>query len=185
MSHGSQLHKIADTLEGRTPTSRCDAESARCNGSAMTRPCRCWPKTRTVTGRLWTYVRDDRPFGGNNPAAAMFSTRATAAASIRAGTSPVGLAPAGRRLCQVRRIVRGQTESPADYGSGVLGPPMDRPSSARQNSGTFGDHGRVQPSIRPGVAARRPLALMIFAAPFPIAGADFASDAPNGLDGAR
>ena len=29
-------------------------------------------KNRTVTARLWTYVRDDRPFGGHDPPAAMF-----------------------------------------------------------------------------------------------------------------
>jgi transposase len=29
-------------------------------------------KGQTVTGRLWTYVRDDRPFGGKSPPAAMF-----------------------------------------------------------------------------------------------------------------
>jgi len=29
-------------------------------------------KTRTTTGRLWTYVRDDRPFGGPAPPAALF-----------------------------------------------------------------------------------------------------------------
>ena len=29
-------------------------------------------RTRTVTGRLWTYVRDDRPFGGPAPPAAIF-----------------------------------------------------------------------------------------------------------------
>ena len=29
-------------------------------------------KGQTVTGRLWTYVRDDRPFGGSAPPAAMF-----------------------------------------------------------------------------------------------------------------
>jgi transposase len=29
-------------------------------------------RMRTVTGRLWTYVRDDRPFGGSDPPAAMF-----------------------------------------------------------------------------------------------------------------
>jgi transposase len=29
-------------------------------------------KTKTVTGRLWTYVRDDRPFGGRDPPAALF-----------------------------------------------------------------------------------------------------------------
>src|SRR5438309_8478390 len=27
---------------------------------------------KTVTGRLWTYVRDDRPFGGSDPPAALF-----------------------------------------------------------------------------------------------------------------
>jgi transposase len=29
-------------------------------------------KGKTATGRLWTYVRDDRPFGGPDPPAAMF-----------------------------------------------------------------------------------------------------------------
>lgn len=29
-------------------------------------------KTRTSIGRLWTYVRDDRPFGGPAPPAALF-----------------------------------------------------------------------------------------------------------------
>jgi transposase len=29
-------------------------------------------KLQTVTGRLWTYVRDDRPFGGQSPPAAVF-----------------------------------------------------------------------------------------------------------------
>ena len=32
--------------------------------------CRCWPRARRRTGRLWTYVRDDRPFGGPDPPAA-------------------------------------------------------------------------------------------------------------------
>ena len=29
-------------------------------------------KGKTITGRLWTYVRDDRPFGGPAPPAAVF-----------------------------------------------------------------------------------------------------------------
>ena len=29
-------------------------------------------KGKTVTGRCWTYVRDDRPFGGQAPPAAVF-----------------------------------------------------------------------------------------------------------------
>jgi transposase len=28
-------------------------------------------KNKTVTGRLWTYVRDDRPCGGSDPPAAL------------------------------------------------------------------------------------------------------------------
>src|SRR6267143_1978236 len=38
-------------------------------------------KGKTITGRLWTYVRDDRPFGGPAPPAAVFYTPATAPAS--------------------------------------------------------------------------------------------------------
>jgi hypothetical protein len=29
-------------------------------------------KSKTITGRLWTYVRDDRPFGGRAPPAAVY-----------------------------------------------------------------------------------------------------------------
>ena len=29
-------------------------------------------KSKTVTGRIWTYVRDDRPFGGTAPPAALY-----------------------------------------------------------------------------------------------------------------
>jgi len=40
-------------------------------------------KLKTVTGRLWTYVRDDRPFGGKDPPAAFFEYSRT-----RAGEYP-------------------------------------------------------------------------------------------------
>ena len=39
---------------------------------ATIRPCRFWPKGKTDTGRCWVYVRDDKPFGGVGPPAAMF-----------------------------------------------------------------------------------------------------------------
>src|SRR5262245_11463395 len=32
-------------------------------------------KGKTVTGRIWTYVRDDRPFGGHAPPAALCALR--------------------------------------------------------------------------------------------------------------
>ncbi|MET4201701.1 transposase [Bradyrhizobium sp. LA8.1] len=40
-------------------------------------------KGKTRTGRLWTYVRDDRPFAGPDPPAPCSSTRRIAAANIR------------------------------------------------------------------------------------------------------
>jgi len=42
-------------------------------------------KSKTVTGRLWTYVRDDRPFGGSAPPAAVFFYSPN-----RAGEHPAG-----------------------------------------------------------------------------------------------
>ena len=47
-------------------------------------------KGKTITGRLWAYVRDDRPFGRAKPGRRRCSstTPAIAAASIPSGTSP-------------------------------------------------------------------------------------------------
>ena len=39
---------------------------------ATTRPCPCLAEGKTDTGRCWVYVRDDKPFGGAGPPAAMF-----------------------------------------------------------------------------------------------------------------
>jgi transposase len=44
--------------------------AARIHGDDTTVP--VLAKMRTRTGRLWTYVRDDRPFGGPSPPAALF-----------------------------------------------------------------------------------------------------------------
>ena len=45
-------------------------DAARIHGDDTTVPVLAKMKTRT--GRLWTYVRDDRPFGGQSPPAAIF-----------------------------------------------------------------------------------------------------------------
>ncbi len=44
--------------------------AARLHGDDTTVP--VLARGKTITGRLWTYVRDDRPFGGPAPPAAMF-----------------------------------------------------------------------------------------------------------------
>jgi hypothetical protein len=40
-------------------------------------------KGQTETGRVWLYVRDDRPFGGKGPPAALFYASMTAASVSR------------------------------------------------------------------------------------------------------
>ena len=45
--------------------------AARVHGDDTTVP--VLAKGKTITGRLWTYVRDDRPFGGSDPPAAVFA----------------------------------------------------------------------------------------------------------------
>jgi hypothetical protein len=45
-------------------------------------------KVKTKTGRLWTYVRDDRPFGGPIRPPRRTSTRPIAAARIRSSIWP-------------------------------------------------------------------------------------------------
>ena len=46
-------------------------DAARIHGDDTTVP--VLAKGRTITGRLWTYVRDDRPFGGPDPPAAVYA----------------------------------------------------------------------------------------------------------------
>ena len=78
---------------------RIEATSSPPSGcTATTLPCRCWPRARPITGRCWVYVRDDRPFGGPAPPAAMFYY-----SRDRGGEHPVRISPyaghaAGRRL---------------------------------------------------------------------------------------
>ena len=81
-------------------------------------PCRCWPSGKTDTGRLWVYVRDDRPFGGRAPPAAVFYY-----SRDRGGGHPQGhladyagilQADAYERL---RQALRGGPQAGPDHGS--------------------------------------------------------------------
>src|SRR5205807_10584796 len=61
---------------------------------------------KTKTGRLWTYVRDERPFAGSRPPAALFFY-----SPDRKGEHPRGPSEGlprrhpRRRLCRVQRTV--------------------------------------------------------------------------------
>ena len=65
---GRRLHRRARPACRADPPPRVAAE--RIHGDDTTVP--VLAKGKTVTGRLWTYVRDDRPFAGPDPPAAVF-----------------------------------------------------------------------------------------------------------------
>lgn len=58
------LMPIFHLMEGHT------FAAERLHGDDTTVPVRA--KGKTITGRLWNYVRDDRPFGGNDPPSVIF-----------------------------------------------------------------------------------------------------------------
>jgi transposase IS66 family protein len=55
-------------------------------------------KGKTVTGRCWTYVRDDRPFGGQAPPAAVFFHSRDRSGEYPQQHLALERHPAGRRL---------------------------------------------------------------------------------------
>ena len=77
--HRSKLHSLFNHLAGADEQRRRHVEAERAhvyrrrNGShADDMTVRVQAKGKTRTGRLWTYVRDDRPFGRPDPPAAAF-----------------------------------------------------------------------------------------------------------------
>ena len=77
---------------------------------------------KTRTGRLWTYVRDDKPFAGRAAPAAMFYY-----SPDRGGEHPETASGrlqrphAGGRLCRLQRALRCRTQAGPDHRGGVLG----------------------------------------------------------------
>jgi len=79
-------------------------------------------KGKTRTGRLWTYVRDDRPFAGPDPSAAVFFLFAGSwrGASGVASGELCGT-DAGRRLRRLWQALRSQSQGRPDHRGRVLG----------------------------------------------------------------
>jgi transposase len=93
---------------------------------------------KTRTGRLWTYVRDDRPFAGTDPpAAAYFYSPDRGGVHSEAAPGLLRRADARRRLCRLQPPVRGRPQARADRPGGVLGPctaQVLRPGPAQQGA---------------------------------------------------
>jgi Transposase IS66 family len=70
-------------------------------------------KVKTRTGRIWTYVRDDRPFGGNAPPAAVLT--GSSQHPSRAASRRILRDPSGRRLCRVQHAMECLREMLAEY----------------------------------------------------------------------
>ena len=92
-------------------------------------------KGKTRTGRLWTYVRDDRPFGGPDPPAAAFFY-----SPDRGGEHPeqhlAGYAgpDAGGRLCRLQPALRGSAAGPGRSSRRRAGPMRGASSSTWRGS---------------------------------------------------
>ena len=98
---------------------------------------------KTITGRLWTYVRDDRPFAGPDPPAAVFFySRNRAGEHPDAASRRLCRHPAGRRLCRVRRALRRQAQTGPDHRGGLLEPwPAPLLRAGRSAQSTAGSRG--------------------------------------------
>ena len=71
--------------------------AARLHGDDTTVP--ILAKGQTETGRVWVYVRGDRPFGGKDPSAALFYASAVERESI-----PSGISAAMPAFCKPTRL---------------------------------------------------------------------------------
>ena len=63
-------------------------------------------KIKTRTGRFWVYVRDDRPFGGQGPPAALIRLLAHAPRLSAQGSRRLVGGHAGRRVLGLQRPLR-------------------------------------------------------------------------------
>jgi transposase len=80
-------------------------------------------KGKTRTGRLWAYVRDDRPFAGRDPpAAVVFYSRDRGGEPSRAAFGRLRRVDAGGRLCWVQPPLRSGPQTGPDHRGRLLGP---------------------------------------------------------------
>jgi hypothetical protein len=140
--------------------------AARLHGDDTTVP--LMARGRTVTARLWTYVRDDRPFGGPDPPAALFRFSAD-----RGGEHPVrhlagyaGILQADAYAGFGELYAAGRRPGPiveAACWAHLWMPPLLQVCSSRRRQKP-----QLRSSIRP-VAATRPAspALMVIREPGP------------------
>ena len=102
-------------------------------------------KGKTDIGRCWAYVRDDRPFAGRAPPAAMFYYSRDRGGEHPRGASRrlVGPTP-GRRLRRLQSALCCRAPARANPGSGLLGPCAPAVLRARRYRSQCPSQGRRQ-----------------------------------------
>jgi Transposase IS66 family len=80
-------------------------------------------KIKTRTGRLWAYVRDDRPFGAEpiRPRLCSSTHPIGPVSTPPAASRRIFRVSAGRRLCRVQHGLQAGSKARPDHGSGMLG----------------------------------------------------------------
>ena len=112
---------------------------------------------RTKTGYFWVLARDDRPWRGGAPPAVVYSY-----APGRGGEHAIALLRGHTGVLQTDAYAAyGKLADPKRVGGPVRlaycwAHPWTAPGAQGKNTASLADYGRVQPSIRPGVAARWP-----------------------------
>ena len=115
-------------------------------------------KKRTKIGRVWGYVRDDRPFGGPDPPAVAFFYPPPRRRASR-GTWPLKGHPAGGPLAGFNRLHE-LRRKPGPSSRQPLGPPESFPACPpskpppRPGPGTPFSPAREPTQARPGAACR-------------------------------
>jgi hypothetical protein len=111
---------------------------------------------KTRIGRLWTVVRDDRPFGGPDPPAAAYfyspDRRGEHPESFLGGFAGIS---AGRRVFWLRTAVRSGPQAGPDAGGRVLGAwPKELLQAGGAAESALGDRGGEADRRHPGDRAR-------------------------------
>ena len=156
------LSTLADQVGGCTAAltplfKRLEAHvlsAERLHGDDTTLPVLAKGKTLD-TGRIWVYVRDDKPFGGPAPPAAAILLLSRS--NWRGSPGALGLLPRnlpGRRLERLWHSLRAGPYGWPDLGSGLLGP---RPTPVLLHGRSGGERASQSPGQEAGTNI--PLAL--------------------------
>ena len=114
---GRRRERLARSARSRRSAATCSPPT-KLHADDTPVPVLCPGRGTTKTGRLWTYVRDDRPAGSDDPPAVLFRY-----SPDRKGERPRGTWPPSAACCRPMAMPAsiGSTSEHGSVGSGLLG----------------------------------------------------------------